>query len=430
LTKGSWAMAARGLPAVYAVVNVLLMKALSTEQFGTLYLFQTINTIIFTFSDNFAFQAIVKFGVEPEMHLQELLSTTSALFLGFALPVLAIMFAFSGPLSTVLKNPDLPTLLPSLTLLVLVTAPRVVSYKLLQLRFRMREMFFVDLVNYGTSSLVIVVLVSMGKIHSALDVIQVTIVSNALSATLGIIFARSDMRFVPRFSRKTYNRILDFVRFQSGIGVISVLQQQADTLLVSGFTGPAGVAVYGGAKLFYRGFEIIRDTAALFVFPASSKYYSRGEHTTLKRLLEKAVGFLYLLIVPVAIVLCIAAPYLYHLVYQHKYDSSIPVFQILTIASLFLPLQIVLATAMGGIGKVREAFRIVLVAFLINFSLALILLYSIGIAGAAIAFVAGTGAQAILTLRFMKSEVGFETSGLLKGGIRDGINFLRDKLGR
>ncbi len=430
LTKGTWAMAARGLPAVYAAVNVVLMTVMSKEEFGTFVLFQTINTILFTFADNFAFQAIVKFGVEPDMNLQELLSTTSALFLAFALPVLGLMFLLSGPLSQVLKNPDLPTLLPSLALLVLVTAPRVVTYKILQMRFRMREMFFIDLLNYGTSSAVLLILVGQHSIHHAIDVIQVTIVANALSALLGIIIARKEMRFVPRFSRTTYHRILDFVRYQSGIGVVSVLQQQSDSLLVSGFTGPAGLATYTGAKLFYRGFEIVRDTAALFVFPASSKYHSRGEIATLKRLLEKAVGFLYLLLVPIGVVLLFAAPFLYHLIYGHKYDASIPVFQVLTAASLVLPLQIVLGTAIGGIGQVREAFRITLASFLLNVTIALILLPRIGIIGSAIAFVCGTACQAILIYRQIKRTVGFELSGVLSGSIRDTRNFVRELLDR
>jgi O-antigen/teichoic acid export membrane protein len=419
-------MAGRGLPAVYAAVNVVLMAVMTKGEFGTFVLFQTINTILFTFADNFAFQAIVKFGVEPDMNLQELLSTTSALFLGFALPVLGLMFMLSGPLSDVLKNPDLPALLPSLALLVLVTAPRVVTYKVLQMRFRMREMFVVDLMNYGISSIVLLILVGQNMIHHAIDVIHVTIVANAVSAMMGIFLARKELKFTPQFSRVTYRRILDFVRYQSGIGVVSVLQQQSDSLLVSGFAGPAGLATYTGAKLFYRGFEIVRDTTALFVFPASSKYHSRGELATLKRLLEKAVGFLYLLLVPIGIVLCFAAPFLYHLVYGHKYDASIPVFQVLTAASLVLPLQIVLGTAIGGIGQVREAFRITLASFLLNITIALILLPQIGIIGSAIAFVCGTAFQAILIYRQIERTVGFELSGVLRGSIRDTRNFVRE----
>ncbi len=430
LTKGTWAMAGRGLPAVYAAVNVVLMTVMSKGEFGTFVLFQTINTILFTFADNFAFQAIVKFGVEPDMNLQELLSTTSALFLGFALAVLSLMFLLSDPLSSLLKNPELPSLLPALSILVLVTAPRVVAYKVLQMRFRMREMFFVDLVNYGTSSAVLIVLVGQHSIHHAIDVIEVTIVANALSALLGMILVRNEMRLVPRFSKTTYRRILDFVRYQSGIGVVSVLQQQSDSLLVSSFVGPVGLASYAGAKLFYRGFEIVRDTTALFVFPASSKYHSRGELATLKRLLEKAVGFLYLLLVPIGIVLCFAAPFLYHLIYGHKYDASIPVFQVLTAASLVLPLQIVLATAIGGIGQVREAFRITLAAFLLNITIALILLPQIGIIGSAIAFVSGTACQAILTYRQIERTVGFELSGVLRGSMRDTRNFAREILNK
>jgi O-antigen/teichoic acid export membrane protein len=429
--KGAWAISSRGLTALYGVVSVAVMAVIPKSEFGTLSLFQAVFSMLFTFSDNFAFQAIVKFGVEPDVDIRELISTTSALFLGFATLVVTLAFILSSPIAIFLKDPHIPSLLPSLALMILVTGPRVVASKLLQMRFRMRELFIVDASNMGLSSAALVILLSTGWINRAQDVIYVTIACGAVSSLVGIWLARAELHWKPKFSRTTYERILHFVQYQSGIGVVSVLQSQIDTPLVSAFTGPIGVATYAGAKLFYRGFEMIRDTAVMFIFPATSKYHSRGDIATLRKIMEKSVGFLYLLLIPVGVLLVFGAPLLYHTIYHTKYDASIPIFQVLCLATLVLPLQITFMPSLIGIGKLREAFRFTLTAFIVNIVLmvGLMLLFH-NIIGAAIAFVAGTACQGILAYRFVKEEVGFESKGLLRRSFADALGFVQTKLKR
>ena len=69
LNKGVWALADRGLPFIYAIAQIVVARVLGLEEYGTYVIFQVIFNMLFAFTDNFALQAIVKYGVEPRSNL-------------------------------------------------------------------------------------------------------------------------------------------------------------------------------------------------------------------------------------------------------------------------------------------------------------------------------------------------------------------------
>src|ERR1041385_9066579 len=71
LGKGAWAFASNILPSVYFVALLLVARTISIEEYGTLVVFQALFSMLFQFSDGFALQAIVKFGVEPNISMEE-----------------------------------------------------------------------------------------------------------------------------------------------------------------------------------------------------------------------------------------------------------------------------------------------------------------------------------------------------------------------
>ena len=168
----------------------------------------------------------------------------------------------------------------------------------------------------------------------------------------------------------------------------------------------------------------MRDTQGIFVFPASSKYHASGDHATLKKIIEKATSFLYLLMIPLCILLIIFAPLLFQILYKGKFDESIIVFRILLLSGCVLPVTMVGMSALVGMGKVREVFQTIAVSLIINIILAVILLPTIGMIGAAIAFGISMLVQALLAYRIMKQEVPLTASAMLLRGIEDGKNFL------
>src|SRR5579871_3146473 len=99
LNKGFWAVADRGLLAIYAVAQIVIARVLSLEEYGTYVIFQVIFNMLSSFTDNFALQAIVKFRVEPGIDLEALVTTTSILFLGFLAPILILFNIFPGAIS-------------------------------------------------------------------------------------------------------------------------------------------------------------------------------------------------------------------------------------------------------------------------------------------------------------------------------------------
>ncbi|HET6402411.1 MAG TPA: oligosaccharide flippase family protein [Candidatus Kapabacteria bacterium] len=429
--KGAWAFASRGLPLLYAIALIAVARVIPKEEFGVLAVFQTFFTMIFSFSDSFALQAIVKFGVEPEVVIEELVTMTTLLFLAFLGMALAILLLFPGIVSRLLNIPQLEPLMPYLAIFALFTTPRVVFSKVLQMRFRMKEIFFVDFANFGIASIILVIMMMLGKIQNAESVIRVTMVSGLLSSLVAIVLVRPFLRYRPKYSRAMLARISEFVRYQAAAGLVSSAQQNFDILIVSGFMGAVGVGVYNGAKMLFRGFYIIRDTMILFVFPATSKYHSRGEIGTLRIILEKSVSFLTLGLIPLGIVLAIGAPFIFHILYGVKYDASIPVFRVLLISILFFPMQTVFNAAMAGMGKIKEEFWIFTVSLVVNVILsAALLAFTHNLVGAAVAFAVASGVQSVQLYFYIQKHVGLDKRQLWIRGFGDFFSYFRSLVAR
>jgi len=428
LDKGFWALADRGLPFIYAIAQIAVARVLKLEEYGTYVIFQVIFNMLFAFTDNFALQAIVKFGVEPEIDLESLVTATTVLFLSFLGPILLILNIFPSSIATILGNHRLANLFPLLALFVLASAPRVVFSKILQMRFRIRDIFFVDLANFGLGGALIGLAIYSHRITVATDVIWITIFTAAASSLVATLFGRSHMRFRARFSRPMFAKIKDFVRYQGATGMVSVLGQNIDSLAVSTFTGAVGAGIYGAAKNVYRMFDVMRDTITLLVFPAASKYYSRGDKATVRTILEKAVGFLYLLLIPIIVVLFVVAPFLFHLIFGTKFDGSIPIFRVLVAGTIVLPIYFVFISTMVGMGRIREMFRFISTGLAGNVIATVILLPTIGIIGAAISFVIGNVIQAFLAYRFIRVEIDFRSKFAILQAWKDARSFLLQRI--
>jgi O-antigen/teichoic acid export membrane protein len=428
LEKGAWGFATKLLPAVYGVVmTVLVFKILPKNQSGELALFINIFGMIFTFADSFALQAIVKFGVDKANDLQELLTATSILFFAFLSIVFSLFLVFPDQIASIEKSSELPTLIPSLFILVIVTIPRVITSKIFQMRFHTRELFFSDLVNFGGSSIVVTIYAFTNRLHTASDVIGVTIIAGACSSFVSLLLARHDLHWKIRFSKAMLKKIFHFTRYQTATGTVHVLQQNLDTLLVPAFLGMEALANYQVAKFFFKGFDVLRDTQSIFVFPASSKYHGAGDFATLKKIIEKATSFLYLLMIPLCILLIIFAPLLFQILYKGKFDDSIIIFRVLIASGFILPMTMVGMSSLVGMGKVKEVFQTILASLIVNIIIAAILLPLIGTIGAAIAFGVSMILQAVCAYRIMIREVPLSLSAMFFRGIEDGKNFLKGK---
>lgn len=425
--KGVWAFASRALPLIYAVALILVARTIPREEFGTLTVFQTLFSMLFTFSDGFALQAIVKFSVEPNVAIEELVTVTMMLFVGFLTISLFLLVVFREFVATALNNDSLVVLLPWLAFFAFLTIPRVVFAKVLQGNFRMKEIFFVDFANFGIAGILIFFLLSAGHIHSAIDIVQITVITGFLSSIVATILVRPYLKFRFRYSRAMLSRISNFVRFQAALGLTVTAQQNFDTLIVSSYTGASGAAIYGTAKMLFRGFDILRETMTLFVFPAASKFYSRNDLPTLRTIIEKSVSFLYLIVIPSGIVLALTAPYIFHFLYGTKYDASVVIFRILLIGLLFFPIQMVFGVSMSGMGKIKELVRFFIICLILNVITALVLVQIMGISGAALSLVL---TSAVLTLQLfltLKKMIAFSNSGIFIRGIGDLLSHTQNK---
>lgn len=425
--KGAWGFGSKLMPAFYGIVTVLVIKSLVKEEYGELALFQQIFTMIFTFSDNFALQAIVKFGVDSENDLHELLSASSILFFSFLFVALGILWFASEPIGRLLNSTALPSLIPYLFILVIVTIPRVLFAKIFQMRFHTKELFFVEMVNYGGASVVIIIFSILGLLHNALDVIHITTVAGGASSILAMLLARDIRLWKMQYSKNMLKKIFAFTRHQTATGTVHVAQQNLDGFIIPAFLGIEALANYTAAKMFFRGFDVLRETQGMFVFPATSKYHAKGEINTLKKIIEKTTSFSYLAMVPLSILLAIFTPFIFHLLYGNKYDESILIFRVLLLSSAFVPMVMVGMSSLVGMGKVQSVFRIITYSLVLNTIAAVMLVPLLGTTGAALSFSMAMLLQAVFVYKALKDEVPIEFTAMFVRGISDAKNFLAER---
>jgi O-antigen/teichoic acid export membrane protein len=208
---------------------------------------------------------------------------------------------------------------------------------------------------------------------------------------------------------------------------VHVAQQNLDGFIIPAFLGIEALANYTAAKMFFRGFDVLRETQGMFVFPATSKYHAKGEYGTLKKIIEKATSFSYLAMVPLSILLAIFAPHIFHLLYGSKYDDSILIFRVLLISSAFVPMVMVGMSSLVGMGRVQSVFKIITFSLILNALAAFILVPVLGTTGAALSFSLAMLLQAVFVYRAVKSEVPIELSEMFFRGITDAKNFLVER---
>jgi O-antigen/teichoic acid export membrane protein len=283
------------------------------------------------------------------------------------------------------------------------------------------------MVNYGGASIVIIVFSIMGILHSALDVVHITIVAGGASSIVAMVLARDVQLWKMRYSKNMLKKIFAFTRHQTATGTVHVAQQNLDGFIIPAFLGLEALANYTAAKMFFRGFDVLRETQGMFVFPATSKYHSRKEFDTLKKIIEKATSFSYLAMIPLSIVLAIFAPHIFHLLYGNKYDDSILIFRVLLVSSAFIPMVMVGMSSLVGMGKVQSVFKIISFSLILNAVAAFILVPMLETTGAALSFSLAMLLQAVFVYRAVKSEVPIELSQLFFRGITDVKNFLAER---
>ena len=428
LGKGIWGLADKSLPVVYGLGFVwLVIRVLPEEEFGNFVLFQEVFLVISGLATAFALQPLLKYSSEENIDIVGVVSVSLFLNAGFIAAASLLVVLLAGSAGSLLNSPSLGPLLLYVPAMLVASFLRNFTMTLLQAKFRIREVFWMDAVHFLGAPFLVWVMSRMHEFDTAMDLVGINLVSLSCSSLAGFWFARGQMRVTLRPSREAVRKIWDFGKYSLGGIVSSLFTTKADSFILSAFTGPVQVAVYNSAKVFVRVYEMAAQVVQMFVLPAVSKLSSQGNAGSLRALTEKAILFIMVGLFPVSVLFLIFPGFLVATLYGGRYADAVPVLRVFSLLTVFAPLSAVGSSVLMGLGHARLSFILGLQALALSLAAFLVCIPPGGTIGAALGYLASAGFTATLTIRVLARFVPLTITGIVRR-THDILAFLREKL--
>lgn len=230
------------------------------------------------------------------------------------------------------------------------------------------------LLNSGASTLEIVWVVPVAGLISLLVFIPGLLrlfkqTPQASRARLDPPFVRRHLVFLPSF----------FI-----IHLLTLLDYQADALIISFMLGEDDLGYYAAAQTILLAFNLMPPAIRAALYPVMSRYY-RDAPDKLAVLYDKVSQYLAALVLPLAAGLTLLAGPVIALIFGPDFEPSVTVLQITIWAIVFLFLVEPHARILLIHNRQRQAARIMTLTTGLNITLTLLLIPVLGINGAAVA---------------------------------------------
>jgi len=408
LTKSLWGLADKALPVVYGIGYVyLVIRVLPEEEFGNFVLLQEIFLVLSSLAAALALQPLLKFAAEDTQHTGGIITISLVLNVLFVVLTSGVLVLLREPLSASMNAPTLAPLLLQLPALMAASFIRNFALVLLQSRFLISRVFWVDAVHFLGAPVLVWVYSRMHLFDSALDLVFITILSLSASSLLALMLTWPLFRWHVHPTAQEFRRMWDYGCFSLG-GVLSyVVYSKADTFILAAFTGPAQVAVYTSAKIFTRIFDMSTQIIQMFILPGASLLVSRGDHSNLKAVVEKSLLFATVGMVPIMIPLVLFAGPLVNLIYDGRYPDAVLILQVFGLMSLAIPTFAIGSSVLMGLGQARASFVLGIQTLVISVAVYVAAIPWLGALGAAIGVVFSSFVMAGLAMKRVNREIPF-----------------------
>ena len=398
LRTGLWGLADKLLAVAYGLGYVwLVIRVLPEEEFGNFVLVQEIFLVVSGLATAFALQPLLKFSAEENADLQGVVSASLWLNAGFVATASLLVVALSGPAGALLNSPALAPLLLYVPAMLAASFGRNFTMTLLQAKFRIREVFWMDAVHFLGAPFLVWVVSRLHEFDTALDLVIINLASLGGSSLVGLWYTRRMVRITLRPPRPAMRRVWDYGKYTLGGIISSQFSTRADSFILAAFTGPVQVAVYNSAKVFVRLYEMAAQVAQMFVLPAASRLSSQGDAASLKALTEKAILFLTVGLLPVTLLFLVFPGLLITVLYGGRYAEAVPVIRVFSLLTFIVPLAAVGANVIMGLGHARVSFILGVKTLAVSFAAFLICIPPGGVPGAATGYIAAAAVSAVLT---------------------------------
>lgn len=393
---------------------LIVVSALPDTEWGVFNIYQSIFLLICFIADSIFLQPMVKFASEHEAEIPNALGASFILYVGSIIFGAMLCFGTMNFIADIYNSPELLELLKWMPLLLIAHIIRNVGIRYLQALYKIKFIFWVDIVFFGTIVLLSIIAKNNGTLVTGLDFVKINLIGGLCSSAIAFVFCWKGFSEMPilRVPKDEYSKLLSFAKYQAGTSILQQLQQWSDTLIIGIYYPPKEVAVYASAKLLYRLFDAVKEGATLLIVPIASRLHSVGDKEKLSTLVEQLLFLAFMVLVPVSLVLAFGSDTLMHIFYKDKFPGIDAVFQILILSGIVLPLYLVATNVLIGIGNVKGLFLSMLGGTLIFFAMNRILVPDMASVGAAIAVLVSIAAIGIFGFIAMRKELSISARGI------------------
>ncbi|MCK5742615.1 MAG: oligosaccharide flippase family protein [Chlorobi bacterium] len=369
LGKISWSLADKVTIALYGVVTIFQMRALSTGDFGLFQLMIALHTWIFVVLDAFALQNLIQFGMkQSEVRRVNSLVLTFHIVAGLGAAAFVYLIRFN--LADFFNEPDLILVAEAIPLLVLLFIPRTYCIKLIYRDQEFGSLFLVNLAFFLPMSVITAYLLINSSTLTFAQMINMYYIGAALSSVTAIALTFRKLKF--GFGGMI--EIWTMVKFGFPLAINNAFQNMPrllDVYIVQFFFSKEIVGIYASAKVLFRVFDESLNAAHGLVYPSAVRQLANGDKSGMHSLMTKSVSFLFFLfLISVVILETGLSDFFISSFLPPRYELAIVQFNILLLAAIPMPF-IILSSVILATGKSQTVAKISIVSV----SVSLIVLY-------------------------------------------------------
>lgn len=361
-------LAGNGAMSVLAMITVaVLYRALTVEEIGYWFFFQTVAILLDTFRTGFLQIALVKFytGTAPQRSKEVI---GSVWFLAILITALLglINFLFI-PFLHLISNQSILFIIYWFGITFLLELPSSITSWILQADQRFDRLLILRIIRQGGFIFLIATSILIGKM-SLQTVFIVNVLSSFLSSAICILLGWSHIKYLVFKTKSCIREIFHFGKYSVGTTISANMLRSADTFIVAYMLGPAAIAIYNLPGRLMEIIEIpIRSTLAT-AMSSLAMAFNKGNKREVAYILQKYAGTLTIAFIPIAIGALLFANVATNLLGGGKYVDTEAgnLLRLMMVIAVFYPIDRFIAVSLDIIHQPKANFIKVLLMLLVN----------------------------------------------------------------
>lgn len=371
---------------------VILLRALSKEDFATFTLFLLITYFVEIGRSGLIQNGLVRFLSTSRDNPPEYASfTTAALVLNLAYSLVSVLLLRLGEqwIIDTWHTPKLAEMLPLYYVIVFIMAFFYHFNFVQQANFEFRGIFWGTFFFRGAKFIWAAICVFTGMAIRLDHLVVAKLVGVSVGCVASWLYTSAYLRHTLSVNWKHVGDLLRYGKYVLGTNLSTMLAKNIDKLSLGHLLGPAAFAVYDAAGKITQLVEAPSFSIAAVVFPKSAEQMEKNGADGVGELYVRSVSVILAIIVPVLILVFVFAKPIIVLFAGPAYIESAGVLRLTVFFGLFMPFAVQFGTILDSTGRPALNFGVTLLTAIINLCLSYLFVPLFGMMGAALATLTG-----------------------------------------